>query len=245
MTVAGEAVIWHDVECAGYRADLPLWHELAGDAGGPVLDLGCGSGRVALHLAALGHDVWALDCDPELVEALAVRAREGGLRVRAHPGDARSFELDARFALAIAPMQVVQLLGGSDGRRAALESVRRHLDPGGVFAVALADPFDGASGDAVLPPLPDVLERDGWVLSSTPLRVREEEAAVAIDRLRQAVSPDGELTEEAVTITLEALTPETLEEEAARAGFAIHPARVVPETREHVGSTVVLLEAPA
>ena len=243
MTAAGEAVIWHDVECAGYRADLPLWHELAGDAGGPVLDLGCGSGRVALHLAALGHDVWALDCDPELVEALTVRARERGLRVRAHPGDARSFELDARFALAIAPMQVVQLLGGRDGRRAALESVRRHLDRGGVFAVALADPFDGASGDAVLPPLPDVLERDGWVFSSMPVALRAEDGATAIDRVRQAVSPGGELSESFATIRLDAVTADELERDAAALGYRPAGRRSVAPAGDYVGSTIVLLEA--
>ena len=52
MTTDGLAIAWHDAECGSYRADLPLWRELADEAGGPVLDLGCGSGRVALDLAA-------------------------------------------------------------------------------------------------------------------------------------------------------------------------------------------------
>ena len=52
-------VIWHDLECGGYVEDLPLWRELAGD--GPVLDLGCGTGRVALDLAARGVPVVGLD----------------------------------------------------------------------------------------------------------------------------------------------------------------------------------------
>ena len=42
-------VVWHDVECGGYDADLPLWRELAREAGGPVLDVGAGTGRVALR----------------------------------------------------------------------------------------------------------------------------------------------------------------------------------------------------
>ena len=66
--------IWHDVECGAYDADLPLWEELADEAGGPVLDLGCGTGRVALHLSRRGHRVLGLDteasflavCDPKL-----------------------------------------------------------------------------------------------------------------------------------------------------------------------------------
>src|SRR5439155_26878977 len=85
------AAIWHDVECASYEADLPLWRELAARARGPILDLGCGTGRVALDLAARGHDVTGLDCEPSFVQAMSARARERGVRVRAELGDARAF----------------------------------------------------------------------------------------------------------------------------------------------------------
>ena len=67
--------IWHDVECASYEADLPLWRDLAKAAGGPVLDIGSGTGRVALDLAGRGHDVAAVDADSALIGALAERAR--------------------------------------------------------------------------------------------------------------------------------------------------------------------------
>ena len=98
-------------------------------------------------------------------------------------------------------MQVAQLLGGRDGRAGMLASARRHLEPGGLFAIALADPFEGIPDDEELvPPLPDVREEDGWVYSSTPVDVREETGATAIDRLRQAVSPTGELDESMATI---------------------------------------------
>ena len=63
-------VIWHDVENGSYTADLELWRELAAQAHGPVLDLGAGTGRVARDLHAAGHEVHALDCDPELLAAV-------------------------------------------------------------------------------------------------------------------------------------------------------------------------------
>jgi SAM-dependent methyltransferase len=238
------AAIWHDVECASYDTDLPLWRELAGAAGdGPILDLGCGTGRVALDLAARGHDVTGLDSEPSFVEALARRARERGLRVHAETADARSFSLPGRtFALAIAPMQVAQLLGGKEGRAGMLRCAREHLQTGGVCAIALADPFDDVPDEEQLPPLPDVREEDGWVYSSTPVKVRPESGATAIDRLRQAVSPSGELDESFATIRLDSVTPDELEAQAGPR-WVVEERRHVPATVDYVGSTVVMLEA--
>jgi len=238
------AVAWHDVECASYAADLGLWRELAGERGGPVLDLGCGTGRVALDLAARGFEVTGVDADRLLADALSERARARSLSATGHAVDARSLALGARYPLAIAPMQVVQLLGGARGRRAMLESVRGHLVPGALLAIALADPFDGVPAGDALPPLPDILETGGWMLSSTPVDVRDEGDAVTILRHRQAVSPEGDLTEEMATIRLDSVSAAALEQEAAQAGYGVLEARTVPATRDYVGAAVVMLEAP-
>jgi SAM-dependent methyltransferase len=244
-SVVDDRVIWHDVECASYDADVPLWRELAAQARGPVLDIGSGTGRIALDLAARGHDVTALDADSALIDALAERARESGLRLRAVAADARTFEIPgARFSLAIAPMQVVQLFGGSAARTAALERVRAHLVSGGLFAAAIADPFEGEPPEIVGPPLPDVREQDGWVFQSQPVFLREVPGGCEIDRVRQAVSPSGELTESYNTIRLDDLAAEELESDGRAAGFRVCPRRAVPGTRDYVGSTVVMLEAP-
>jgi SAM-dependent methyltransferase len=240
-----DRVIWHDVECASYEADFPLWRDLASAAGGPVLDIGSGTGRIALDLAGRGHDVTAVDADSALIGALAERVRERGLRVNAVAADARSLELPgARFALAIAPMQVVQLFGSAAGRTAALESVLAHLAPGALFAAAIADPFEGEPPEVVGPPLPDVREQDGWVFQSQPVFLRRVPGGTEIDRVRQAVSPTGELTESYNTIRLDDLAPEELENDARAAGFRVCPRRSVPGTRDYVGSTVVVMEAP-
>jgi SAM-dependent methyltransferase len=239
---AADPVIWHDVECAAYDADLDLWRELAEAAGGPVLDLGCGTGRVALDLAARGHDVTALDSEPAFLRALSTRAREQGLSVRTEVADARSFALGRQFALAIAPMQVVQLLGGDAGRLRMLGSLREHLRPGGIFAAALADPFEGVPAEEAEPPVPDVREEDGWVFSSTPLAVRALGGAAAIDRLRQIVSPTGDLEESVATIELDDARPEMLEHLGASMRFRTLPRREVAPTGDYVGSVVVMLE---
>ncbi len=235
--------VWHDVECASYTVDLELWRELADAADGPVLDVGCGTGRVALDLAERGHDVTGVDSDPALIRALAERARERGLRVDAQVADARALALGARFALAIAPMQVVQLLGGASGRAAMLASLRLHLRRGALAALALADPFEGIPEGEIEPPLPDVREERGWVYSSMPIAVRTEDRTTAIDRLRQVVSPRGELTESMFTIELDRVAPAELEAEARASGWQVRERRSVPPTPDYVGSTVVMLEA--
>ena len=95
-----------------------------------MLDVGAGTGRVALDLLPQGHGVTALDSDAELLAELATPRRRSRARDRRSPTRAH-FELGRRFALCIVPMQTIQLLGGRDGRLAFLRCARRHLDRGG------------------------------------------------------------------------------------------------------------------
>jgi hypothetical protein len=74
------------------------------------------------------------------------------------------------------------------------------------------------------------------------VKVRPEAGATAIDRLRQAVSPDGELDEAMTTVRLDTVTPDELEAQAG-AGWIVRERRHVPATTDYVGSVVVMLEA--
>jgi SAM-dependent methyltransferase len=233
-------VIWHDVECGGYGADLPLWRELAGKAGGPILDLGAGTGRVTLDLAATGHDVTALDADTVLLDELAARARERGLDVRCIAADARALPAAGPFALVLAPMQFVQIVGGEPGRAALLERVAACLEPGGAFAAAISDVDDAIAAEDAPPPLPDVGERHGWVYSSLPLDVRPEPGGIAVEWLRQVVSPAGELSERRHTEFLDSLTPDQLVREAAAHGLRPEARHEIAHTTEYIGSTVIV-----
>jgi len=236
------SVIWHDVECGGYAQDLPLWRSLADDHGDPVLDVGAGTGRIALDLGRRGYEVVALDHDPALVAELARRA--GDLSVTAITADAREFDLGRRFALCIVPMQTIQLLGGADGRRAFLECARRHLQPGGLLAVAIApelDLFEVVDGG--LAPLPDIREVDGVVYSSLPTAVRADREGFVLERRRERISASGSRSVEQDVIRLDRLTGNELESEAQAVGLHRAGRAAVAATDDYVGSEVVLLRA--
>jgi SAM-dependent methyltransferase len=230
-------VVWHDVECGGYDADISLWIELAKDAPAGVLDVGAGTGRVALRLAQAGSTVTALDIDPELLAALEQRAAAKGVEITTLAADAADFELHRPVGLIAVPMQTIQLLPERDGFFA---SARRALVPGGRVALAIAtelDPYDGA------PPLPvpDFGESDdGSAYISQPVAIRVYEDYVEIERIRQIVSAKGERTSAGDLIRLAVVTPGELAEEAAAHGLEAEELLHIPETLEHVASQVVV-----
>ncbi len=238
---ASREAIWHELECGCYAADLPIWLRLASIARGPILDVGAGTGRVALALAGAGHDVTALDVDGALLQRLRARSLDAGLEIRAEQVDARAFELGARFALCVVPMQTIQLLGGAAGRAAFLRCAGRHLAPGAAVAAAIVDELEGfevADGDPA--PLPDVCERDGVVYSSLPVAVRVLGDRVVLERRREIVTPSGELTVAVDVTVLDRVDVDTLERECRSAGLRPAERIEIPPTDEHAGSTVVV-----
>jgi SAM-dependent methyltransferase len=234
------SVIWHDLECGGYLADLPLWRALAAQQGDPVLDLGAGTGRVALALARAGHRVTALDHDPELLAELDQRAH--GLELRTVLADAREFQLDATFALCVMPMQTIQLLGGRESRLRCLACIRGHLATGALAAIALTDALELYEvQDGAPTPLPDICERDGVVYSSWPTAVRASAGAYVLERRRETVMPDGRRAVTDDAVRLDRVSPRELEREAREVGLCVVGRRSVPQTTDYAGSVVVML----
>lgn len=233
--------VWHDLECGGYTADLPIWRDLAAEGGGPVLDVGAGTGRVALDLAGLGHDVTALDHDEELLATL--RARAGDLSVATVHADARRFALDRRFAVILVPMQTIQILGGAPGRAAFLRCARAQMAPEGRLAAALAVDLEASEPEESAFPVPDLREIDGVVYASQPIAVRPGDGQWVIERLREVVAVDGRRTVSRDEIRLDRLDPDQLAGEALPLGLKVEEVRHVGETEEHVAAEVVVLHA--
>ena len=234
--------VWHDLEWGAYTEDLALWRELANRTGGPLLDIGAGTGRVTLELAAGGVEVVALDSCAPLLSALARRGE--GLPVSTAVADARDFRLDRRFSLILVPMQTLQLLGGPSGRGAFLRCARAHLRSGGLLAAALADAMDCFDDEHELAPPPQSRVILGVLYSSQLLRVVADEGRAAIHRRREIVrAPDRSETQE-VVVHLDRVSAEQVAAEAREVGFIPEPPLLIEETDQYLGSTVIVLRAP-
>ena len=234
--------VWHDLECAGYQEDLPLWRTLAAERGGRVLDVGAGTGRVSLDLARRGVEVLALDVAEPLLEALAIRA--AGLPVQPILADAREFTLERCVSLIVVPMQTLQLLGGPEGRAAFLRAAREQLEPDGVVVAALADAMDCFDADHDLPPPPVAREILGVRYSSQLLGVVEENGRAAVRWRREIAEPDRSVEAREVIVHLDRVSADQVAEEAAQIGFLALPHMSVPQTEQYLGATVVALRAP-
>ena len=122
------------------RPDVAFYVDAAVASGGPVLELGCGSGRVLVPTARAGIDVTGLDASPGMLEICRARLAAENLRAALIEGDMRNFDLGRRFALVTIPFRPFQHLLTVEDQLACLASVRRHLAPGGRFVFDLFNP---------------------------------------------------------------------------------------------------------
>jgi SAM-dependent methyltransferase len=129
---------------ASFRGDAEWYRGKARECGGPVLELGAGTGRITLGIAQAGVSVHALDADPEMLDRLRQKLThqppEVQERVGLTVGDMRRFKLAERFALIIAPFRAFLHNVTEHDQLACLERVREHLRQGGCFAFNVFHP---------------------------------------------------------------------------------------------------------
>jgi SAM-dependent methyltransferase len=121
--------------------DIPFWLELARSTNGPIIELGCGTGRVFSALIDLGRPVYGLDVDFQMLAFLRgymAQALEGNAYLI--QADFTRFRIAESFGLAIMPCNTYSTLSAS-ARGAALACIRQHLTPGGLFAASVPNPF--------------------------------------------------------------------------------------------------------
>jgi SAM-dependent methyltransferase len=133
------AALYH-LHHQAYDEDFPFWRGLAAKQGCPILELGCGTGRVLLDLAQAGHPVVGLDHDPEMLAFLRNGLEGKDCKdVSLIEADMTDFSLDQQFPLIILPCNTYSTLDVAQ-RESALKAVYDHLIPGGAFATSLPNP---------------------------------------------------------------------------------------------------------
>ena len=220
---------WENARTLG-RPDLPFWRHIASAAGGPVLELGCGTGRVSLPLARAGVDLVGIDRSASML-ALAPRARAGEARrsavgakaarsVRFVRGDIRALPFGERaFAMVLAPYGVLQSLITPRDLTAALKCVARVVRRGGTFGIDLVPDvptwceyrnrvrFRGRAGGAHLTLIESVRHDRARHLTTFEQRFVERRGGTA--------------TEHRFELTFRTLSVPRMRRRLERAGFAV------------------------
>jgi SAM-dependent methyltransferase len=125
-------VPFYDRATEGANADLALYEALARRQAGPILEVGAGTGRIAVPLAAAGFDVVALDRSAAMIEHGRRRAASAGIEVEWRVGSIERLRLAPRFALVICALDTFLHLTDSEQQRAALRAIRRCLRADGL-----------------------------------------------------------------------------------------------------------------
>ncbi len=122
------------------EGDIEFYLELAQQAPGPTLELGCGTGRVAIPLAQAGIELTGLDLSNPMLAVARETAPAGISNLQFVHGDMTSFDLGRQFGLVYIAFRSFMMLTTREQQRACLECIHRHLTPGGTLAVDLFDP---------------------------------------------------------------------------------------------------------
>lgn len=126
------------------RPDVPFFTDLAAECGGPVLELGCGSGRVLIPTAKAGMEITGLDISPSMLDAARRRLNQESLGVRARTqliqGSMSSFSLGRKFKLVTVPFRAFQHLTETSQQLACLKCAFDHLELKGRIVLDLFNP---------------------------------------------------------------------------------------------------------
>ena len=210
----------YDEQYLRYRDDLGFYLRLAEDYGGPVLELGAGTGRVTAALARAGAEVVGVELSAKMLEKARARLAEANLleRVTLKQGDMRDMRLEQTFPVIIAPFNTLMHAYTLADQDVTLQTVRHHLAPGGVFACDLYAPnFTG------LDRLRQVREWAHVGGERTELflyQTRDADAQLITSRYYlDTVRADGSLTRQTATLTQRYYTRFELERALYQAGF--------------------------
>lgn len=135
---------FYDQEYGVSYIDILFFSRLAKKYGGPILELGCGTGRIALPLAELGVEVWGLDTSDEMLNVfrrkIESHKRKEELKIKLIKKDMKKFELEKKFNLIFSAGNTFLHLLTRDAQIRTLKCISRHLSDNGVVVIDIFNP---------------------------------------------------------------------------------------------------------
>ena len=146
--------------------DRGFYLELIGELGQPVLDVGCGTGRLLLDFLAQGIDIDGVELSPEMVAVLRTKAAGAGIDLagRVHQAAMETMDLGRRYRVVLVPSSSFQLLVEPAAAAAAMERFHDHLEPGGTLVMPWIDLAQDYPGGAVVDDIREAELPDGSVI---------------------------------------------------------------------------------
>ena len=212
----------YDVDMARNMSfdDVALYAQLSERAGGRVLELGCGNGRILLELLGRGIDAIGVDCSSRMLTGLLAKAAARGLEPHVCLMDARALAFAEAFALVLCPYSLITYMTGTDDAARMLTAIRGVLAPGAAVIIDafIPRPTASAAGFSV------DYRRD---YHDAVLTRAKRVAAVApevnrIERRYELATVDGQLVERIETSeNVRLFAPEDLLRLLDASGFAV------------------------
>ncbi len=212
----------YDREDAGYDEDRPLTEQWARSMGGPLLDLACGTGTMAIHLAKLGYQVTGVDIVPEMIAWATQKATAGSVSIEWAVADARAFQLNKQFPFIYMLGNAFQHFLTRADIEALLARVREHLSPEGCFLFCTRNPSPRNLFEARFPEPRQHTLPDGMQLISTEQQEYDPIRQIQHYTFHEEwIHPDGQREEKTQRTALRYVFPQEMEALLFYNGFQI------------------------
>jgi SAM-dependent methyltransferase len=220
---------WYSLDQGGFEDDVDFYLSLAQRTGSPILELGCGTGRLVLALARAGYSVTGVDNLPAMLEQAQCQVHAAGpavaSRVRLLPGDMRQVALGERFALAILAVNTLLHLDQPEDQKRALQCAFAHLAPGGLLALDLFHPHPTAlapaEGELYLEKNLTDPQTGQQALKFVARRVDYARQVITATFIYDEMDPCGQVTRTAASFPLRYLHRPEAEQLLQAAGFIV------------------------
>jgi ubiquinone/menaquinone biosynthesis C-methylase UbiE len=218
---------FYDLDYAGFDADLAMIQQFAARCGSPILELGCGTGRLLVPLAEQGYRLTGVDASGAMLDLARQKliARDLAERVTLVEQDLRHLDLDDQFQFAFAAVNTFLHLTTRADQEEVLARIRRHLVPGGLVLLDLFNPDPGrlldARGQVVLEKVMDDPETGNRLMKFYADRTDLEEQMVQVTVFVDELDGEGHVQRTLFPFSLRYLYRSELGLLLQQAGFEV------------------------